>query len=191
MRITKLEPQKANAKRYNVFVDEKFLMGINESVLVRFRLKSGMEVDGVFLEELKKTEGISKAKHKALDYLSYADHSKERLQQKLKKAGFDELEIGPTLDALEQSGLLNDEQYARKLCRYCYDKKLYGKNRALMELKNKGIERSLANEVAGQECPDDFLEKICILLQKKYKAIKEPTQAELEKMIPIFNAIRS
>ncbi|MDT4014759.1 recombination regulator RecX, partial [Staphylococcus aureus] len=44
-KITKIEVQKKNKERFNLFLDEQFEMGIDIDTLVKFNLKKGQQLE--------------------------------------------------------------------------------------------------------------------------------------------------
>lgn len=168
MIISAIEKQK-NEQRFNIFVDGEFFCGLEVITVLKNHLKVGMEIDQAFLLMLKDKDNGHRAKDKALDYLGYSQHSKQNLTKKLKRAGFEDVYIEDAIENLEQSGLINDEKHAKNLCEYYYQKKLYGKNRVVMELIKKGIDNNLAKQASEDKCPDDFNESILKLIDKKCK----------------------
>ena len=52
MEITKIEIQKSNDERANLYLDEKFFSGISLELVVKEHLKVGMEIDEHKLSEL-------------------------------------------------------------------------------------------------------------------------------------------
>ena len=53
MKITKIERQKHNLKRYSVFLDGKYKFGIHKELIAQLNLKKGKEIDNTELERIK------------------------------------------------------------------------------------------------------------------------------------------
>ena len=49
--ITKIEAQKKNDDRVNIYVDEKFFMAIYKELVFSFNLKKGQEIDTNYLKK--------------------------------------------------------------------------------------------------------------------------------------------
>jgi regulatory protein len=165
--ISAIERQKTNQHRYNIYVDGEYFCALDIITVVKNHLKAGMEVEDDFLEILKGTDKTQKARDKALNYLSYSQHSKQSLTKKLKKAGFEDHYIDHAVHNLEKTGLVDDKKHALNLCDYYYKKKFYGKNRVVLELIKKGIDNDMAKQAAEDSCPDDFYDSILRLIDKK------------------------
>ena len=83
--ITKIEAQKKNDDRVNIYVDEKFFMAIYKELVFRFNLKKGQEIDTENLKTILNDEIYMKTQHKALNILSKASQSEKKIRQKLSK----------------------------------------------------------------------------------------------------------
>ncbi|HCY4644726.1 TPA: recombination regulator RecX, partial [Staphylococcus aureus] len=53
-KITKIEVQKKNKERFNLFLDEQFEMGIDIDTLVKFNLKKGQQLEAADMAEIQK-----------------------------------------------------------------------------------------------------------------------------------------
>ena len=81
--ITKIESQKKNQDRVNIYVNNEFFMAIYTELVYSFNLKKGIEIDENNLKNLLKDEMYIKAKNKALNILSKADQSEKKIKEKL------------------------------------------------------------------------------------------------------------
>lgn len=69
-KVTKIVAQK-RAGRYNIYLDEQYAFPISESVMIKFRVFKGMEVDEQLQAAMIAADDVSKAYTRALDYLSH------------------------------------------------------------------------------------------------------------------------
>jgi Uncharacterized protein conserved in bacteria len=90
-KISKIAAQKRRG-RYNVYVDGKYAFPVAESVLVKFRLMKGMEVDQDLIKRVTTADQQAQAYAKILDYLSYQMRSESEVEKKLQ-----DLETPPEL----------------------------------------------------------------------------------------------
>jgi len=116
-RITKIEPQKKNPGRRNIYVDDQFILGISDETL----LWAGLRVGDVFttarLHELQERESYASAKSAALRFLSYRPRTERELRNKLRETEHAESHIDAVLDDLKQAGLVDDQAFARMYIR--------------------------------------------------------------------------
>ena len=68
--ITSIEPQKKDANRCNIYVDGRFYCGIKLEVAVKYRLKTGMQIDVAKLDEIQLETEKSQALDKAMTHIS-------------------------------------------------------------------------------------------------------------------------
>lgn len=85
MIISKIERQKKDKQRYSLFVDDQFLLGIDEAVLIHFALYKGQEVTQDFLAEIKEAEYHQKVYSKAIHYISYGLRTIKEMRDYLAK----------------------------------------------------------------------------------------------------------
>ncbi|MDF2566592.1 MAG: hypothetical protein K0R90_48, partial [Oscillospiraceae bacterium] len=147
MKITDIEKNKGT--RYTIYVDEEYWYILDIEVISSNGLKVGMECDEEFLQELKRQADVRKARERALYLLSYRDHSKKELIDKLCKS-VDEDVAEKTADRMEELGFLDDEKYADKLARDLLERKKLGERRAGFEMRKKGLEKELIESVLEQ-----------------------------------------
>ena len=109
--ITKIEAQKKNDDRVNIYVDEKFFMAIYKELVFSFNLKKGQEIDKDYLKNILDDEIYMKAKNKALNILSKSSQSEKQIQQKLSK-DFEEHTIDRVIEFLQKYKFVDDEDLA-------------------------------------------------------------------------------
>ena len=97
--ITKIEAQKKNTDRVNIYINDEFFMSVFTELVYRFNLKKGMEINKENLKTLLDDDMYIKAKNKALNILSKADQSEKKIKEKL-SSEFEEHTIEKVLDFL-------------------------------------------------------------------------------------------
>lgn len=166
MEITEITPAKGT--RYTVSVDGEYWYILDEEIIAANQLQPGVQVTSELLDRLKEQAERRKAKERALYLLSYRDHSRGELVEKLCKSV--SLEIAEeTADKMEGFGYLDDGNYARKLARELLRQKKYGDYRAKFEMKKKRLPDDLIDEaiaLAKQDC--DPQEMIREVVERKY-----------------------
>lgn len=165
MKITDITPQVHNKQRKSIFVDGKYAFSLDEIDCIK--LKIGDDITKEQLDNLNIESNLSKAKSKALDYLSRAPHTKHDLGIKLKNKGYDEQIIDLALDELEQMGLIDDMEYATLYMEMAKEK-CYGPSKIRYELSHHGVSNDIITEVMEQEGGTD-LEQLKELLLTKYR----------------------
>ena len=151
----------------SVFVDGEFWAKIDNEILTQNKIKVGSQLDETQLEQLKYDSEYKRAKEKSLYVLSFRDHSKRDLFNKLKR----DYSLTVAQDAaarMEELGLVNDESFARKYARELILNKHFSRRRAELELTQKGISKEAICD-ALDAVDYDPIEQIQLLVEKKYK----------------------
>ena len=176
MEITKIEIQKSNDERANLYLDEKFFSGISLELVVKEHLKVGMEIDENKLSELILEDEKGKALAKAVKYIGSNLKTEKQLRDYLKKKEYNPTTIDYVIDKLKEYDYLNDENFAKAYI-LTYSKK-YGKLKLKSQLKMKGIKDSVIENLL-EDVQSDSID----LVAKKYMKNKELTYENLQKLM--------
>lgn len=182
MKITAVEKKKGT--RYTVYVDEEYFYILDQEILFDNDIRPGREVDEAFLADVRRQADVRKARERALYLLSYRDHSRKELYDKLCRSVDEEIAAQIT-DRMVTLGLVDDVRYAEKLARDALCRKKLGLRRASFELQRKGISRELADETLERLSEEiDTGDQLRTLVEKKYarylvdeKGVKRVTAA--------------
>lgn len=104
-------------------------------------------------------------KNKALGHLSRRRHSKKELRDKLLKKTTNESEINEVILWAEEYGFLNDTEYARSYV--LENQKKYGIKKIKFELKRRGIDEFLIEDLLFEMEKTDERKAISAHLRKK------------------------
>ena len=94
-------------------------------------------------------EQLQKAKDAAYDYLSYRAGSVKEVRDKLAQKEFAEETIEQVVDDLQRQKLLNDSEFARRFVEARLGR-ANGSRKLAQELRRKGIETEIIDEVLGE-----------------------------------------
>ncbi|MGN0452912.1 MAG: regulatory protein RecX [Ruminococcus sp.] len=140
-------------------------MKLDTQVLLKNRIKEGVELTDEELYALIEESDTHRAKEKALWLISYRDHSSGELKKKLSK-DYSDTAAEKAIERMEELGLINDEAFARR-----YASELHSKHCSPSDirqrLREKGIDRELAAEIA-EELEIDPHEELRAIIEKKY-----------------------
>lgn len=138
-KITKIETQKKNKKRVNLYIDGEFALGLYKETIVKQSLYAGKEINKSQLFEIKYQESINEAKEKVRNYLTYRDRSKKEIRDYLKVKEFEEDIINDVIENFEEAGLLNDHAFAMMWIKDRNIRNPRGNFLLKMEMEEKGI----------------------------------------------------
>ncbi|MDL1892205.1 hypothetical protein FBQ87_04850 [Sphingobacteriales bacterium CHB3] len=185
MRITKIESQKKNPSRKNLFVDDGFLIGVSAETLLRFGIRTGDEIGEDKLKALRAAEELQGAKSVALRFLSRRQRTEKEIRDKLREKEFAEEEIQQTIENLRELGFLNDAEFARSYIRHQMAVRPKGtlalkQNLLLLGVKREIIDAALDEtfkETSQEEAALDAARKF---LRKSRKPTDDPRKTRLK-----------
>lgn len=169
MLITAIEPRRKAMSA--LYLDGEFVMNLDARTLIENRFDVGVQITDEQLREIIRLSNERRAKDKALWLISYRDHSKKELVDKIKRT-CDEQAAEKAVERMEELGLVNDEDYARRCAHSLIFTKRMSKKSAVFELVRRGIDRELASELVD-EIEVDSCEQIRAVIEKKYKRISD------------------
>ncbi|MDD6989115.1 regulatory protein RecX [Ruminococcus sp.] len=169
MLITAIEPRRKAMSA--LYIDGEFVMNLDTRTLIENRFDVGREIDDDDLHEIINLSNERRAKEKALWLISYRDHSKKELTDKIKRT-CDEESAEKAVERMEELGLVNDRVFAERYARKLLFTKRMSKTAASYELARKGIDRELADEILDSIDVDER-EQIREVIEKKYRNISD------------------
>lgn len=168
-KITLIEQQKNNEDRCNIYVDDKFFMGVYKELVYKFSLKKNMEIDEVAIEKLKEMvyeEEYLKAKDKALRMVTRVPKSEKAVEEKLSEE-YDEEIVARVIEFMKKYNYIDDFELARMIVHDRIKLSKQGKKRIMMELYKKGIPDYISNIVIEEMSDKDEEYEIALELAKK------------------------
>jgi len=150
-KITKIEQQKKRSDRVSIFLDDTFLCGIPETLLLKLNLFIGKEVDQEEIQKLIDEKEHTEAKQKVIKLFNRRIYSELEITKKLGRKGYQEDIIQKVVGELKKSSLINDYLFAKA---FVHDRLLLkpkGSFLIALELKNKGISETIIARVFSEE----------------------------------------
>ncbi len=169
MIITAIKPRRKAMSA--LYIDGEYVMNLDTRTLIENRFDVGKEIDDEQLHEIINLSNERRAKEKALWLISYRDHSKKELADKIKRT-CDEESAEKAVERMEELGLVNDEVYAKRYAKKLLFTKHMSKRAAIYELVKKGIDKELAHEILEDIQIDEY-EQIRAIIDKKYPGIND------------------
>lgn len=105
-------------------------------------------------------------KDRALRLLSVRSRSRSELRFRLIRAGYDRDEVDAAVADLEAVGLVDDERFAREVAESTRRRGM-GRRAGLAALRQKGVDRELAEEVVGDVNPEDDAERAYLVARAR------------------------
>ncbi|TQQ85647.1 recombination regulator RecX [Peptacetobacter hominis] len=173
--ITKIEAQKRNSDRVNIYVDDEYFMSVYTELVFTHSLKKGMEIDKDSLNSILEAEMYLKAKEKALSILSKADQSEKIIYEKLMK-NFDEPIVEKVMEFLKKHKLIDDSSLAERIANDNINLSKFGRNKVRQNLYMKGIDSNIIENVVSDIDSDTEFENAMYLAEKRMKRLENESR---------------
>src|SRR3984893_14251879 len=156
MQITDLEPQANNAERVNVYVDGRFLLGVNAVIVLRMELRIGQELLPEQLEQLRSEEAEQQAVDRALNYLSFRPRSRAEVRRYLQRKETPPYIIDAALERLDRLDFVNDRAFVEFWVENRDKFNPRGARALKNELRMKGVERDIVDELVDKDQDEEL-----------------------------------
>ncbi|WP_347490909.1 regulatory protein RecX [Desulfoscipio sp. XC116] len=114
-------------------------------------------------------KNVQMAKNRCFRLLTYRPRTEYELKCRLKQAGFDTAVIEETILILQRVGLIDDKLFARDWVRYRLATKPVGREYLRCELRHKGIDNVIIEDLLCDYDDQDELEKALALARKRMR----------------------
>ena len=163
-KITKIEIQKRNKERVNLFLDDEYAFSLSTELVCKEALKVNEEVDSKKLGVLAEREGLIRCKDSALRIIERSYKTEKEVRDKLSTKGYEDNAINKSIEFLKEYDFINDIKYTKA---YIKDKlNSTGSNKIKYTLIQKGISKELIEEELSN-LNEDNEKKVAIELAKK------------------------
>lgn len=184
MQITRIETQKKNPSRKNIYVDGNFLVGVSDETLLRAGFRSGDAMSPEQIKSLQHLEELQSAKQAAYRYLSVRPRTEKEIRTKLREKEFAEDDISATVAELKESGLINDVQFARMYVSTALQRRPSGAMLLRQKMLLLGLDKSLIESTLHDNFTADTQQGLALQAAHKFlkKSHKRETRDEIQKL---------
>jgi regulatory protein len=130
-------------------VDDEYVCVVSESLVARWRLFKGRELDDADVAEIRAASSADRVMGDAYRLLGHRARSREELRRRLLAKELDERAVDEALERLAADGFLDDAAFARS---YVADKRRlesWGAERIRRGLRELGVDPAVIDEVLG------------------------------------------
>ena len=161
MRITKLEYQKKDKNRVNVYVDGEFVVGVDVNDILKLNLYKDKELSQEDTKNLVDQSKFGKLFNFALNFLSFRPRSEWEIRMRLKrKFGKDSGAVqNDVVNKLKQINQIDDEVFAKWFVEQRNTFRPKGKRAIAMELRRFGVKIKVENDISETELAKRALKK--------------------------------
>lgn len=166
MVITKLEYQKNNPDRVNIYIDGKFAVGLGINDVISLNLIKNQEISPEFLQKIIGQSEFGKLLSASLRFIAVRKRSRFEtelyLKKQIKKMKLEEdkedILISTVIEKLTVLRMIDDRDFARWLVESRRGFRPKGKFAIELELKRKGIKDEIINQVLETSSDGDVSE---------------------------------
>ncbi|MDD6528372.1 MAG: regulatory protein RecX [Oscillospiraceae bacterium] len=157
------KPGKGN--KMHIYIDGEYRLTADCDFVFTCGFDNNSDISDEELAFLTDEVNSRRAFLKACDLLSFRDHSSRELLTKLRQKGYGE-GAEQAVEKLTEEGYVDDERFARAYAAELVRVKHFGRRRIVTELLKKGIDPSLARDIADETEVDE--DEILVALKRKY-----------------------
>jgi regulatory protein len=165
--VTRIEPQKKRSGYYNIYINGEYRFSLGELDLATYGLAVNQTVEPQELENLLQASLNSKAYNYSLRYLALRPRSSKEISDYLIRKGFGEEQVQAAIESLTEQNYLNDTDFAQMWVRNRLKLNARSKSVLRLELIKKGIEKDAIEHVLAEVTPEEFLDSLKELINKK------------------------
>ena len=174
--VTNIKLGVKNPNRANVFINHEFAFSLDLSQLIDFKIKLGATFEKHDIEKFKHASDFGKLYQRMLEWTLSRPHSIKEAKDHLKiitaRSKSEYIKTDPELkneilERLTSRGYLDDAKFAAYYVENRFVKKGISTRRLTQELYKKGIDKSIVDEVLGQNIRNDEEEIKKIIAKKR------------------------
>lgn len=156
--VTRIARQKKDPQRVSVYIDGMFAFGVHQDVLLEHELRKGAQLSVEAQRDLVLADERIRARTRAFDLIAYRSRSSHELTQRLRRDGFEESAIEAALARVRELGYIDDRAFAREFASSRLASKGFGPHRIARELRARGIDGRIVDDVIAELFADDDTE---------------------------------
>jgi regulatory protein len=179
MKITSITAQKRNKNRVNISVDGEYKFSLDTYQIVDLGIKVGRQYSQTELILLEQESQFGKVYGRALEYCLMRPHSAREVQNylykktrpKIVKTGESKVGVAPEItkrvfDRLVEKKYVDDKKFAYFWVENRFINKGISRRKLVSELKLKGVDNSIINQILDDSERSDSDEIIKIITKK-------------------------
>lgn len=170
-KITKIEIQKRNKERVNLFLDGEYAFSISIELVYKDDLKTNDEIDSEKLKTVAEHDSLIRCKESALRSIERSYKTEKEVRDKLKLKGYEDNAIDKSIEFLKEYNFVNDNNYTKAFI--SYKLKSEGSQKIKYSLIKKGISKEILEEELSNLNKENERNTAINVAKKKLAAIKK------------------
>ena len=169
--ITKIEIQKKNKERVNLFLDGEYAFSLSIELVYKEDLNRNDEIDSEKLKVLAEREGAIRCKSSALRIIEKSYKTEKEVRDKLILKGYEDNSINKSIEFLKEYNFINDINYTKIFIREKL--KSQGSQKIKYALIQKGISKDNIEEELSNLNKENEKNVALNIAKKKLDIIKK------------------
>lgn len=157
----KLTYSQGRSNKIHISTDGEYRLTVDADFWFSLGIYNNSEISKEEFAELEEKITVRRAYNKGIDLLSRRAHSKKELIEKISKT-YNKKYVIIAVNALEEKGYINDEDFAEQYFSYLKERKHFGKKRISLEMSKKGIDKAIIYNLceADNSSPAEEIESL-------------------------------
>lgn len=171
-KITKIEVQKNNKDRFNLYINGNFFAGIDAATYVYFNLRKDLILSDEDLKNIGEYDGYRVAINNALNYLSYKKRTELEVREYLNKCEVRAEVVDSVIQYCKENKYIDHEDYAKSYMNTLINTTDKGPVIFAQTLKQLGVEQAIIDKYQHQfelHVTSERIDKITQKVLKKYE----------------------
>ncbi|MCB2289583.1 recombination regulator RecX [Clostridium sp. CS001] len=177
--ITKIEAQKKNKDRVNIYINNEFAFACGAEFIYIHSITKGKSMEKSDLEDIICEDNYLKGKNCALHFLERSFKSYKQVVDKLTEKEFDIKTIDRVMEFLKQYDFIDDKRFVELFIKEKI--RSSGKNKIKFALLKKGLSEELIKEELNEVTNEQQLE-IAMKLAEKKIGILSKSEKDIKKL---------
>ena len=176
---------KKRNENYNLYIQDysKEKIEIHLEIIYEYKLHSKSHIEDEEFEELLEKNQKKLSKQYALKTLAKSSKTKKELISKLKQKRFSNTAIDYAMSFIDEYDFIDEENIAQNLVENKYKNKKYSKRKIQNELRQKGIDYEIINELTGDIDDEEEYENAMYFAKKKLRTISTKDKDSIKRRL--------
>jgi regulatory protein len=177
--ITKIEAQKKNKDRVNIYMNDEFAFACGAELIYIHSITRGKIMDKSELQDIINEDNYIKGKNCALHFLETSFKSQKQVSDKLTAKEFDVKTIDRVMEFLKQYDFIDDKKFVELFVKEKI--RSSGKNKIKFSLLKKGIPEELIKDELNKITNEQQTEIALQLAEKKIRILSK-SEKDIKKL---------
>lgn len=173
-KISKIEVQKRNSERVNIFLDGEYAFSISMELAYKEGVKVNSEIDAERLKEIANKESFIMCRESALRIIERNYKTEKEVREKLVLKGYEQEAIDKAIDFLKEYKFLDDGNYTKMFIKNKLNSQ--GSQKIKYSLMQKGVSKEvIEKELSNVDREEEKISALNLAKKKINTIMKRET----------------